>query len=76
LIHLSKGAGIPLPTLAVAWTLAHPAVQAAIVGARRPLHLEGTAGAADVILSQADLDRIAAIMQDAAPVHGPTPEGM
>lgn len=74
--EVASDLGVSLPELAVAWTLAHPAVQAAIVGARRPLHLEGTAGAADVILSQADLDRIAAIMQDAAPVHGPTPEGM
>jgi aryl-alcohol dehydrogenase-like predicted oxidoreductase len=43
-----------LPKFAIAWTLAHPAVQAAIVGARRPSHLEGTAGAAEVTLSQND----------------------
>jgi diketogulonate reductase-like aldo/keto reductase len=63
-------------TLAVAWTLAHPAVHAGIVGARRPSHPQGTVGAAEVTLSQADLDRIAGIMRDAAPVHGRTPERM
>jgi aryl-alcohol dehydrogenase-like predicted oxidoreductase len=38
---------IALPELVVAWTLAHPAVQVAIVGARRPAQLDGTATAAD-----------------------------
>ena len=74
--EIASDLALSLPELAVAWTLAHPAVQAAIVGARRPSHLEGTARAADVTLSQGDLDRIAAIMAGAAPVHGPTPEGM
>jgi aryl-alcohol dehydrogenase-like predicted oxidoreductase len=74
--EVASDLGLSLPELAVAWTLAHPAVHAAIVGARRPSHLEGTAGAADITMSQVDLDRIAAIMRDAALVHGPTPEGM
>jgi len=47
--------GISLPQLAVAWTLANPAVHVAIVGARRPSQLEGTAPAADVQLSESDL---------------------
>jgi len=67
---------LSLPELAVAWTLAHPAVQTAIVGAQSPSQLEGTVGAADVRLWPFDLDRIATITQDAVPVHGPSPEGM
>jgi aryl-alcohol dehydrogenase-like predicted oxidoreductase len=47
-----------LPELAVAWTLAHPAVLVAVVGARRPSQLEGTVDAADFTLS-VGLDRIA-----------------
>jgi aryl-alcohol dehydrogenase-like predicted oxidoreductase len=61
--------------LAVAWTLAQPGVHVAIVGARRPDHIEGTAPAADVELSDDDLERIDSIMEGAVAVAGPTPEG-
>lgn len=44
--------------VAVAWTLRHPAVTGAIVGARRPSQIEGTIGAADLRLSPEDLARI------------------
>jgi aryl-alcohol dehydrogenase-like predicted oxidoreductase len=67
---------ISLPQLAVAWTLAHPAVDVAIVGARMPSHLDGTASAADIKLSEADLQQIGAIVRGALPVWGPHPEGM
>jgi aryl-alcohol dehydrogenase-like predicted oxidoreductase len=62
--------------LAVAWTLAHPAVDVAIVGARRPDHIQGTAPAAEFDLSEEDLREIENIMQGAVPVGGPSPEGM
>src|SRR5215211_657966 len=64
---VARERGMSLPRLAVAWTLAHPAVQVAIVGARRPAHLDGTASAADVELSEADLREIDAIVADAVP---------
>jgi hypothetical protein len=62
--------------LAVAWVLAHPVVQVAIVGARTPAHLDESADAADLRLSQADLAEIDRIMAAAVPVGGPSPEGM
>jgi aryl-alcohol dehydrogenase-like predicted oxidoreductase len=68
--------GISLPTLAVAWTLAHPAVDVAIVGARRPTHLADSVAAADVKLEGEDLREIDRIMASAVPVSGPSPEGM
>jgi len=68
--------GLTLPTLAAAWAISHPAVQVAIVGARRPAHLTDTAAAADVKLSEADRRQIDLILTDAAPVRGPSPEGM
>ncbi|MEA2843830.1 MAG: hypothetical protein QOJ69_1501, partial [Actinomycetota bacterium] len=68
--------GIPLPQLAVAWTVANPAVDVAIVGARRASQLEALTPAADVELTADDLDSIEAIVADAAPVGGPAPEGM
>jgi hypothetical protein len=67
---------ISLPQLAVAWTLANPAVHVTIVGAHRPSQLDGTAPAADIKLSDADLKEIDAILADAVPVWGPHPEGM
>jgi aryl-alcohol dehydrogenase-like predicted oxidoreductase len=74
--EFARERAVTLPELAVAWTLADPAVAVSIVGARRPSQLEGTAGGADLHLSEEDLDKIDAILVDAAPVWGPHPEGM
>ena len=68
--------GATIAQLAVAWVLAHPAVQVAIVGARTPAHLAESLGALDLTLSQADLAEIDHITAAAVPVGGPTPEGM
>jgi aryl-alcohol dehydrogenase-like predicted oxidoreductase len=68
--------GITLAQLAVAWTLAHPAVQVTIIGARRPIHLEESAAAADIEFTAEDLAAIDAVLADAIPVWGPHPEGM
>jgi aryl-alcohol dehydrogenase-like predicted oxidoreductase len=66
---------VSLPVLAVAWTLAHPAVDVAIVGTRNPDHLIDSVGALDVRLSEEDLAEIDRILADARPVRGPSPEG-
>jgi aryl-alcohol dehydrogenase-like predicted oxidoreductase len=58
----------------MAWTLAQPGVHCAIVGARRPDHIQGTAAAGDVELAGEDLEEIDAIMEDAVAVGGPSPE--
>jgi aryl-alcohol dehydrogenase-like predicted oxidoreductase len=73
---LAQERGITLPQLAVAWTLAHPAVEVTIVGARRPVHLDDSAAAADIELTPEDLAAIDAALVDATPVWGPHPEGM
>jgi len=44
--------------VAVAWVLRHPAVTAAIVGARSPQQVEQNVGAADLQLSDEDLAKI------------------
>ena len=44
--------------VAIAWTLRHPAVTAAIVGGRRPDQVDGIIGAAKLRLSENELDRI------------------
>jgi aryl-alcohol dehydrogenase-like predicted oxidoreductase len=67
--------GYSVGQLAIAWTLAHPAVHVAIVGSRSAKHIEDSAAALDVNLSEDDLREIDRIMAGAVPVAGPTPEG-
>jgi aryl-alcohol dehydrogenase-like predicted oxidoreductase len=66
--------GITIGQLAVAWTLANPAVHVAIVGTRNPAHVHEALAAADVTLSSSALARIGEIMKDATPLAGPSPE--
>jgi aryl-alcohol dehydrogenase-like predicted oxidoreductase len=68
--------GITVSQLAIAWTLANPAVQVAIVGTRDLGHVDDSLAAVDVSLDEADLDEIDKIMAAATPVGGPSPEGM
>ncbi len=51
--QVARDAGIPLPTLAVAWVLDNPAVTAPIIGASRPEQLDATLAAVDVTLDDA-----------------------
>jgi aryl-alcohol dehydrogenase-like predicted oxidoreductase len=67
--------GATIAQLAVAWVLAHPAVQVAIAGSRTPAHLTENIDAIDLTLSQGGLAAIDRIMAAAAPLGGPTPEG-
>lgn len=46
--------------VAIAWTLRHPAVTAAIVGARRPDQLDGIVGAADLQLTDEEARQLEA----------------
>ncbi len=68
--------GITVAQLAVAWVLANPAVDVAIVGARRPRQIEQTSPAADIQLKPETLGEIEQIMRDATPIGGPSPETM
>jgi aryl-alcohol dehydrogenase-like predicted oxidoreductase len=56
--------------------LATPGVHTAIVGSRNPDQIEQTAAAADVELSDDDLNRIENIMSGAVAVSGPSPESV
>lgn len=67
--------GVTVAQLSIAWTLANPAVDVAIVGGRRPDHIEGTASAIDLELSDEHLRRIEEVMEGAVSVGGPSPEG-
>jgi len=50
--------------VAIAWTLRHPAVTAAIVGGRRPDQVDGVIGAADLRLSEEELKRIESFLAE------------
>jgi len=50
--------GVEPGVVAIAWTLRHPAITAAIVGARRPSQIDGVLPAATFRLSDADAERI------------------
>ena len=67
---------LSLSVLALAWTLANPTVDAAIVGTSNPGHLTDAVKAVDVQLSHEDLAEIDRILAGSAPVRGPSPEGM
>ncbi len=68
--------GVPVSRLAVAWTLANPAVHAAIVGTRSPDHIDDAIAAADLELSTEVLARIDGIVRFAARTAGPTPDSV
>jgi aryl-alcohol dehydrogenase-like predicted oxidoreductase len=66
--------GISVAQLAIAWTLANPAVHVAIVGARSPRHIEESIAAAAISLTDVELEQIDRIMAGSAAVAGPFPE--
>jgi aryl-alcohol dehydrogenase-like predicted oxidoreductase len=68
--------GVSVSRLAIAWTLANPAVQVAIVGARHPHHIADSVAAAELSLSEADLEQIDRIMAGSVTMTGPHPEMM
>src|SRR4051794_36959922 len=74
LSRLTEELGVSVSRLAIAWTLANPAIQVAIVGARSPRHIEDSIAAAQLQLSDDELERIERIMAGAVPMSGPHPE--
>jgi aryl-alcohol dehydrogenase-like predicted oxidoreductase len=72
----SEQLGASVSRLAIAWALANPAVDVAIVGARSRPHIEDSVAAAGLSLSDAELRQIDEIMADAVPLSGPSPEMM
>lgn len=76
LAALAGDFGITVSQLAIAWALARPGVHAAIVGARRPAHIEACAEAVEVELTSDDLAVIDRIAADGVQIAGAAPEGI
>lgn len=68
--------GTSVSRLAIAWTLANPAVHVAIVGTRNPKHIEDAIAAAELDLDPSALRRIEDIVSDEVRVCGPSPESV
>jgi aryl-alcohol dehydrogenase-like predicted oxidoreductase len=68
--------GTTISQLAIAWVLANPAVQVAIVGTRNLRHVDDAISAAGLKLDAAAMRRIDEITAAEVPVGGPSPEQM
>ena len=68
--------GASVSQLAIAWTLANPAVHVAIVGTRSPSHIDDAIAAADLQLTSGQLAQIDEVMRAARPTAGPAPESV
>lgn len=64
--------GSTTSAVAIAWTLAWPGVTGAIVGARSAEQVDGWIGAADLVLTRADLEEIARAIEDTGAGTGPS----
>jgi aryl-alcohol dehydrogenase-like predicted oxidoreductase len=74
--RFARERGNTVGQLAIAWTLANPAVDVAIVGSRHASHIQDSAGALDLHLSPAEMTEIDHLMSGAVAVAGPSPEAM
>jgi len=72
----SEELGTSVAQLAIAWTLANPAVQVAIVGAKRVQHVDEAISASELHLGDDALAQIGRIMAGAPSFVGPTPDRM
>ncbi|MFF3503175.1 aldo/keto reductase [Streptomyces sp. NPDC003247] len=71
LVGVAEEVGCSLPELAIAFPLAHPAVTSVIIGPRTMEQLRNTLKGASVVLDDAALDRIDAIVPPGTDVYPP-----
>lgn len=66
--------GLTVAQLALAWTIASPSVQVAIIGTRSPRHVEDSVKAAELTLSSEVLQAVDEILARSVPIGGLAPE--
>ena len=76
LTEFAAGRGATVAQVAIAWTLANPAVDVASVGARSAEQIRETAPGADLRLSPEDVAQIESMLRREVAVGGPAPEAM
>ncbi|WP_127534469.1 aldo/keto reductase [Paenibacillus kobensis] len=69
--ELADELGITVAQLAIAYVLAHPAATSALVGVRKPSHIETAVPAAHIRLEDSVIERIRTIAGDAPKVKAP-----
>jgi aryl-alcohol dehydrogenase-like predicted oxidoreductase len=74
LTQVATDLGLTMAQLAIAWTLANPAVQVTIIGTGSGRHVADAVRAADVEFEPDVLARISAILSEARPAGGLSPE--
>lgn len=72
LAPVAKRHGVPVAVVAIAWTLACPAVAGAIVGLRGPRQADDWLAAANVRLDEPDLDEMAIAVKTTGAGTGPS----
>lgn len=63
--------GVPVPAVAVAWTLAWPGITAAIVGARHPDQISGWEPAVSLELTDEDIGEVTRVLERTGAGDGP-----
>ena len=58
----ARSRGVGVSALAIAWVLGHPRMAAAIIGPRRPEHLEAALTALQITLSDSERTRVAGVV--------------
>lgn len=64
---IAQRLGITLAQLALAWNVAQPGVTAAIAGSRNPDHVRSNAAVGDIVLDEATLSELEAVLSRTAP---------
>jgi aryl-alcohol dehydrogenase-like predicted oxidoreductase len=59
----ARARGVDISSIALAWVLHHPRIDAAIVGPRRPSHLDTALAALDITLSDEDVTRLGRLFE-------------
>jgi aryl-alcohol dehydrogenase-like predicted oxidoreductase len=62
----ARARDVDMSALALAWALRHPQMDAAILGPRRPAHLDAAVAALDITLSAGDAERIGSLFPPAS----------
>ncbi|MGK5531875.1 aldo/keto reductase [Streptomyces sp. URMC 129] len=68
---IAERRGVPVPAVAVAWTLAWPGISGAIVGARTPAQVADWATAGDLHLDEEELSTVARVLGATGAGTGP-----
>ena len=62
LADAARARGVEMASLALAWVLHHPRMDAAVIGPRRPSHIETALAALDIALSDEEAEQLSGLI--------------